>query len=73
MDMSSSIGIDNWDQYMVPFVVELIDQFAVGPDNAQFGLTTFSATGMLRWGLSDYSTNKAIIDAVKSMAYSGVS
>jgi hypothetical protein len=73
LDMSSSVGQENWNINIIPFINQLVDHFEVGPDNAQFGMASFSRTGTLHWGLSQYSTAAAFINAANGIKYTGVS
>jgi len=73
VDSSGSIefkGAGNWNKTLA-FVVEVIDQFTIGPNDVHVAFVLFSDLATVEWGLTRYLTKAELVNAVRSMRYIG--
>jgi len=73
VDSSGSIqykGPENWNKTLA-FVVDVINQFTIGPNDVQVAFVLFSDEATVEWGLTRYSNKAELVSAVRRMRYIG--
>lgn len=70
MDESGSVGSGNFEN-VKDFVSSVISSFAIGPDNVQVGVLTFSTHETFEFFLNTYTTDSDVLKAVDNIVYSG--
>ena len=66
MDSSGSIDSDKWDTSL-QFVVNVINQFKIGPDNVQVAFGLFSDVARVQWGLTRYRDKRNLEYAIRNV------
>jgi len=73
VDSSGSIVFNdsrNWNKSL-QFVADVVDQLAVGPNDAQVAFVLFSHIATVEWGLTRYRDKESIINAILSVSFLG--
>ncbi|KAL3875024.1 hypothetical protein ACJMK2_037965 [Sinanodonta woodiana] len=70
LDSTSSEGAVNFNK-LLQFVSNFIKQFAVGPNDVQFGMVTFSTYAKAEFYLNTYTDKLSLLSKVQSVTYNG--
>jgi len=73
VDSSGSINsgdVNNWDKSLA-FVVEVVRQFTIGPNNVQVAFVLFSLEATVEWGFTEYQDQESLIEAILRVRYLG--
>ena len=73
LDLSGSVGKDNYEKNMRPFILDVQGKFNIGPTAAQIALVTFASKGYYHWGLSKYQTHADLVANTNALPYPGAS
>jgi len=72
VDSSGSINYKdprNWN-ITLDFIIEVVQDFTIGPTGVQVALVQFSTTAQVRWNLTRYNNNRpGLIAAIRSLPY----
>ena len=71
VDSSGSINdydSTNWDKSLA-FVVELVRQFTIGPNDVQVAFVLFSLEATVEWHFTEYQDKDSLIDAILRIRY----
>ena len=73
LDSSGSIGINAWNDDIVPSTISLIGAFDVAPDEGIFGVTKFASSSntIVTLGDSTSSNSVLLVDEINSISYTG--
>jgi len=73
VDSSGSIdykGEENWN-ITLQFVIDVVRQFTVGPNDVQVAFVLFSDVATVEWGLTQYQNSASLINAIRRVRYIG--
>jgi len=71
VDSSGSINKDdptNWDKSL-EFVVDVVREFTIGPNDVQVAFVLFSTEATVEWGFGQYETEEDLTGAILGMRY----
>ena len=52
--------------YQIHFMIKIIDEFTVGPDDVQFGAVTFSSQAWVKFPLDKHANRSSLVDDINS-------
>ena len=67
-DSIPDVGSQNWD-FIIEFVVQVIEGYNVGESATRFGLVMFSSSGTVEIYLDDYFDKASLLEAVRAVQY----
>ena len=70
LDTSSSVGSEEFAKVR-DFVKAFVQNFDIGPDSVNIGVTTFETTPQSEFWLNDYTNKTALLEAIDQIRYSG--
>jgi len=71
VDSSGSINYyvpTNYDKQL-EFIVDVVNEFTIGPNDVQVALVLFSLEASVEWGLTEYQDKDSLIDAIRNLRY----
>ena len=71
VDSSGSINKEddtNWNKSL-QFVVDVVRQFTIGPNDVQVAFVLFSTEATVEWGLTQYHDQDELVNAILNMRY----
>ena len=68
LDSSGSITEENWYK-VLDFAKEIVDNFAIGPDDIQAGVLSYSNRATIAFHLNDYDNKRDIFRAIDRIPY----
>ena len=71
VDSSGSINYYDQTNYdkQLEFIVDVVNEFTIGPNDVQVALVLFSLEATVEWGLTTYQDKNSLIDAIRSLRY----
>ncbi len=71
LDASGSIGSVNFNQSILPFVVNVIDELDIGENQSQVGVITFANFSSVIFNLNTHNTKSELLNATSAILYTG--
>jgi len=71
VDSSGSINYyvpTNYDKQL-EFIVDVVSEFTIGPNDVQVALVLFSLEASVEWGFTEYQDKESLIAAIRSLPY----
>ena len=69
VDSSGSIGRENYEKYVKPFVRDLVRGFDIGPEATRVGLIVYSGDSDVVFGLAKHNNVKVGLDDMTRDGY----
>ena len=66
--MSQSVGTRNF-ELVKDFISEVVERFAIGPQETRVAVVTYSDTAMVNFGFQNFTSREEVLDAVQSLTY----
>ena len=71
VDSSGSISYPTEWKQSLDFVVDVVNNFNIGPDDVQVAFVRFSSAATVEWGLTKYQNEKDLTGAINNVRYLG--
>jgi len=72
VDSSGSINRADYEKQR-QFMIGVVNEFTIGPDDVQVSLVLFSYVAGVQWGFSEYHDKNSLINAIRRLQYVGFS
>jgi len=71
VDSSGSINYYDNTSYgkQLEFIVDVVNEFTIGPNDVQVALVLFSLEASVKWGFTEYQDKDSLIDAIRNLPY----
>jgi len=71
VDSSGSINEHDPTNYdkQLEFIVDVVNEFTIGPNDVQVALVLFSLEAMVEWGFTKYQDKDSLVDAIRNLRY----